>query len=245
MDYREYRLSIREKAIYGMMYMSVFLLLGKVFYDSFYAAMAGIFLLPFLFRAKARALARRRREALSLEFKDFILALCASLKTGYSAENAFAQAGRDLAYMYGENTHMVSECRRIEKQLQNNKPLEVLLTEFAERSGQDEIRDFAAVFAIAKRSGGNMSSMIQNTAGIISEKIEVNREIQLLYAAKRMEQNIMNVVPAAIIGYVRITTPDYFDRMYHNAFGILIMTVCLAVYGGAFVLSRKIMDIEV
>lgn len=245
MDYRVYRLSLWEKAMYSVWYMGLFLLLGKVFYDSFYAALAGIAVLPLLFRERARTLARRRGEALLLEFKDFILALSASLKAGYSAENAFVAAGKDLTYMYGDKTAMVSECRKIEKQLQNNQPLEVLFSEFADRSGQDEIRDFASVFSIAKRSGGNMGAMIRNTAGIISEKIEVKREIQLLYAAKRMEQNIMNVVPAAIIGYVRITTPDYFDRMYHNAFGIAVMSVCLAVYVGAFALSRKIMEIEV
>ncbi len=245
MDYRVYRLSAREKVKYGILYTAVFLLLGKVFYDSFSAALAGIMVLPFLFRKKAEKLALRRREKLSLEFKDFILALSASLKTGYSAENAFTQAGRDLAHMYGEETFMVAECRKIDKQLQNNQLLEVLLSEFAERSGQDEIRDFAAIFVIAKRSGGNMNAIIRNTAGVISEKIEVKREIQLLYAAKRMEQNIMNVVPVAIIGYVRLTTPDYFDVMYHNSFGIFVMTVCLLIYAGAYFLSGKIMDIEV
>lgn len=245
MDYRKYDMSFQEKMLHSVEYIGIFLLLGKVFYDSFYAAFAGILFLPFLLRRKARMLAGKRREALSLEFKDFILAFSASLKAGYSAENALVAAGKDLFSMYGAETMMVAECRKMEKNLKNNQLSEVLLTEFGERSGQEEIRDFASIFVIAKRSGGAMSTIIKNTADIISEKIEVKREIQLLYAAKRMEQNIMNIVPAAIIGYVRVTTPDYFNTLYHNPFGILIMSVCLAVYVSAYMLSRKIMDIEV
>lgn len=159
--------------------------------------------------------------------------------------HAFVQAGRDLALIYDEDTDMVLESRKIVSQLQNNKQPEELLSDFAQRSGQNEISDFAAIFSIAKRSGGNMGAIIRNTADIISEKIEVKKEIQVLFAAKRMEQNIMNLVPVAIIGYVRITTPDYFDTVYHTVFGNLFMSICLIVYVLAFFLSRKIMDIEV
>lgn len=245
MDYRKYELSWKEKILYGIGYMSIFLLLGKIFYDSFYAALAGVFLLPLLLKKRAGMLAAKRRETLALEFKDFILAFSASLKAGYSAENALVAAGRDLSCMYEAQSLMVAECQKMEKNLRNNQLAEVLLEEFARRSGQEEIQDFAAIFMIAKRSGGAMSAIIKNTADIISEKIEVKREIQLLYASKRMEQNIMNVVPVAMIGYVRMTTPDYFNVLYHNLFGIIVMSVCLAIYAGAYILSRKIMDIEV
>lgn len=245
MDYRIYRLSVSERLRYGTMYMLLFLLIGKLFYDSWISSLLGIVMLPFLFCQKEKKLAKIRREKLSLEFKDFILAFSASLKAGYSAENAMVQAGKDLEHMYGKETAMIAECRRIEKQLLNNQLPEILLSDFAKRSGQDEIKDFSAIFMIAKRSGGNLNDIIRNTAEVISEKIEVKREIELLFAAKKMEQNIMNVVPIAIIGYVRLTTPEYFDAMYHNAFGIIIMTLCLLVYAGAYFLSVKIMDIEV
>lgn len=245
MDYRIYKLSRKEKILYSVEYLGIFLLFGKIFYDSFYIAFAGVFFLPRLLKRKAQMLAAKTREVLTLEFKDYILALSASLKAGYSAENALIAAGRDLFCMYGEESMMVAECRKMEKNLKNNQLAEVLLTEFAERSGQEEIRDFAAIFVIAKRSGGGMGAIIKNTADIISEKIEVKREIQLLYASKRMEQNIMNVVPIAMIGYVRMTTPDYFQVLYHNVFGIVIMSMCLAVYAAAYLLSCKIMDIEV
>lgn len=244
-DYRVYQMNRKEKLFYLLKLMSIGLILAKIFFDSFYMAGIGVVLLPFLFRRKAKELAKKRREDLALEFKEFILALSASLRGGYSAENAVALAQKDLACIYTEKSFMMNECMHMRQQLSNNKPLEQLLTEFAERSGQEDIRDFAAVFALAKRSGGNMGGIIRNTAEIIGEKIEAKREIRLLFAGRRMEQNIMNLVPVGIIVYVRMTTPDYFDYMYRTPLGMLIMSTCLAVYAIAYMMSVKIMDIEV
>lgn len=245
MDYRSYHLSVKEKCLYSIVYVAFAILIGKVFYDDIRAALLVFLLLPYLLRRKAEKIAKERREKLALEFKEYILAFCGSLKTGYSVENACVQAGKDLVYMLGEDADMVKECRKMETQFQNNKLAETWFSDLGIRSGQEDIKDFAAIFVIAKKSGGNMGTMIRNTANVISEKIEVKREIQLLYAAKRMEQTIMNVVPIAIIGYVRMTSPDYFDGMYHNPFGVFVMTICLLVYGMAYVLSEKIMNIEV
>lgn len=244
-DYRVYQMSRKEKLFYFLQLTGIGMILAKVFFDSFYMAGIGVILLPFLFRRKAKELAKNCREELAMEFKEFILALSASLRGGYSAENAIALAQKDLAFIYTEKSFMINECMHMQQQLSNNKPLEQLLTEFAERSGQEDIRDFAAVFALAKRSGGNMGGIIRNTAEIIGEKIEAKREIRLLYAGRRMEQNIMNLVPVAIIVYIRITTPDYFDYMYRTPLGMLVMSICLSVYAIAYMLSVKIMDIEV
>jgi len=55
----------------------------------------------------------------------------------------------------------------------------------------------------------------------------------------------MNVVPFFIIFYISLTSKGFFDVLYHNPVGILIMTICMAVYLAAFLLSEKIVEIEV
>ena len=67
--------------------------------------------------------------------------------------------------------------------------------------------------------------------------------IRLLSAAKKYEQDIMNMVPIGIIFYIRMTNPGYFDSLYHNLFGIIVMTAALFVYVGAYLLSEKILEI--
>lgn len=104
---------------------------------------------------------------------------------------------------------------------------------------------FADVFLIAKRSGGNMTDILEKTAAVIGQKIETDQEIRLMISAKKMEQKIMNMVPFLIIFYIGTTSKGFFDVLYHNLIGVVIMTVCLGLYGTAYLLSKRIVEIEV
>ena len=90
-----------------------------------------------------------------------------------------------------------------------------------------------------------MTDILTKTASVIEQKTETDKEIQLMISAKKLEQKIMNAVPFLIIFYVSSTSRGFFDVLYHNPAGVLVMTVCLAVYMAAVVLSRKIVNIEV
>jgi tight adherence protein B len=122
-----------------------------------------------------------------------------------------------------------------------NQTLEELLWDFGRRSGVDEITEFAEVFSIAKRSGGNLGEVITQCAGQISHRTESEEEIQTLLSNKRLEQKIMNVMPFGILLYVESSNPTYFDMLYHNFSGVVIMTLCLAVYLAAYVLAERIL----
>ena len=109
----------------------------------------------------------------------------------------------------------------------------------------EEIRDFGEVFAIAKHSGGNMTDILSRTITLIQSRIEVETEIQVMLSAKKMEQHIMDLVPFFIIVYIQLSSPGFFDVLYHNMAGVLFMSICLVLYLSAFVLSEKILAIKV
>ena len=65
------------------------------------------------------------------------------------------------------------------------------------------------------------------------------------FRQKKLEQKIMNAVPFLIIFYVSSTSRGFFDVLYHNPAGIVVMTVCLGFYGAAYRLSRRIVEINI
>lgn len=67
----------------------------------------------------------------------------------------------------------------------------------------------------------------------------------MVIAAKRMEMNIMNLVPFGILAYVGITSPEFLEPLYGNWMGMGVMTVTLVIYVFACWLSEKIVDIQV
>ena len=124
-------------------------------------------------------------------------------------------------------------------------PIEQLVDGLAEKTDVSDIRDFARIFRVAKRSGGDMGRIMERSIAIITRRMEVKEEIRILVAAKKYEQQIMDLVPMGIIFYIRLTNPGYFDGLYHNMAGVLIMSAALAVYLFAYLLSEKILEVSV
>ena len=184
---------------------------------------------------------KRQREYLE-QFKECILSVVSAVKAGYAVENAFAESVLDLEVLYGEGCGMAEEIRMVCREVRNNTPLEVALMDLGKRSGLQEVAEFAEVFSIAKRNSGNITQTIEMYSRMITDKLELLAELETLLAAKRLEQRVMNVMPFLIVGYLGLTNPGYFDMMYHNLTGVIIMTVCLVVYLGAYILSEKIFE---
>ncbi|MBD5485549.1 MAG: type II secretion system protein F [Lachnospiraceae bacterium] len=244
-DYGEYRLRPKEWLLYISEGMLLIAIVGYFFYRSWIACLC---LAPMLFiflKEKKKDLAGKRRQELAIEFKDMILAVSANQKAGYSIENAFRESYRDMEMLYGAEAVICLEMRYIIAGLDNNVVLETLIYNLGQRSNLPDVIQFADVFYIAKRSGGNMTDILAKTAAVIEQKTETDKEIQVMISARKMEQKIMNMVPFLIIFYVSSTSRGFFDVLYHNVIGITIMTVCLGFYMAAYLLSRRIVEIEV
>lgn len=244
-DYAEYHFSIAQKFLYLLEGGFLVAMVGYFFYQSWAACVCLFPLLVFFLREKKKELAKRRRQELSIQFKDLVLSLSANQRAGYSIENAFKEAYRDMEMLYGTQSPVCQEVRHIILGLENNVVLEKLLYSLGVRSNEPDIMQFADVFLIAKRSGGNMTEILEKTAAVIEQKMETEQEIQLMISAKKMEQKIMNMVPFLIIFYIGTTSKGFFDVLYHNLIGVVIMTVCLGFYGAAYLLSKRIVEIEV
>ena len=235
----------KEFARYAAEGLGLTILIAWFFYRSFMAVLPLAPLAVFYLCRVQEKLGKDRREKLALQFRDLILSVAGGLQAGYSVENAFLAAGEDVERLHGTDSLMAREMRILRRGIRNNIPLERMLLDLGRRSGVGDVEDFAEVFSIAKRSGGAINDMIRRSAAVTGDKIEISREIRTLLASRKYEQKIMNLIPFLIVAYLQITSRGFFDVLYGNPAGIAIMTACLAVYLAAFLLSGKIVGIEV
>lgn len=244
-NYNTYTLNCREWTEHIIVSMLFGALISRLFYDSYVAFLAVIPLIAVTLGSKKEKLCKKRKRELEIEFKDTILSVSSNIQAGYSVENAFKEAYRETAGLYGEHSVMAVELRFMFRKLENNEQLEDILTDLAKRSGVNDIRDFADVFQIVKRSGGDLRGIIANTASIIDDKQEVRREIETIISDRKFEQLIMRYIPFFIMFYISLTSRGYFNSLYHNIFGWIVMTAALIVYFAACRISDIILDIEV
>ncbi len=241
-DYRYYQWQRGEKLRAILVCAAVTVFLAYFFYRSLWAVIplgvAGVYVFLDIRRRKAK----RARNELAAQFRECILSVVSALQAGYSVENAFLESEKDMELMYGKFSLIGGELKFVRRGLQINLTLEELLADIAVRSGSREIGEFAQIFALAKRNGGNMTEIIKNSAGQIGKRIELRQEVQVLLGGRQMEFMIMKLMPFGILLYVGIGNPGYFEPLYHNLTGGAVMTGCLAVYLGAYFLGETVMD---
>lgn len=218
------------------------LFLAFFFYRSILAALPLTVVGVISFRLLKERKTEKCKRELVAQFKECMLSVSASLRAGYAVENAFVESEADMCLLYGEQSLIYRELEVIRRGLVINITLEEMLTDLATRSECEEIIQFAQIFSVAKRSGGNLTEMIQNTTELIGQRIEVRQDIETILSGRRMEQRIMKCMPFVILLYISMTYPGYFDGLYHNLQGIAIMTGCLTMYLTAVILGDKIME---
>lgn len=245
MNYGTYRLSKAEWLKYAGMYALLDGAVSMLFYRSWIAFFLFLPGFCWFLGERKKVLAAKRRAKLEKGFLLGMRCITTALYAGYSIENACAQALTDLKKVCEPDEPVVGEFTRIVSGLKINQTMEELLENLAKRSKVEDIQIFAEVFAASRRTGGNLIAVIQSTVSSISEKEETRQEIEVCLAAKKLEQNIMSIIPGLMIFYIGITSPGFLDVMYGNPLGILIMSGCLGVYVFSFLLGRRIVNIEV
>ena len=140
---------------------------------------------------------------------------------------------------------MMEELELMTREFSMKRTPEQLLSELADRSGLEDAVCFADIFHAAKRTGGNLVQIMEQTADIMEARETVQREIEVLTAGRRYEQRIMCMIPFGIILYIRTGSPGYLDALYHCAAGICMMTLCLVIYAAAVYLGGRVLQIEV
>ena len=247
------RTSLRQQAsgISSIMFTGVVLAgaavafaFGMAFYGKWWA---GVVFIPYsviFIKKNAALLKERNKRKNEEEFIDGITALVFALQAGYSVENSFAQAADELDKLHKRSV-IAREFRFISGKADRNVRVREALRDMGERLGIEDIREFADVFAYATESGGNLVSVVRNTAEQMKEKHEINSEIQTLISGKKFEQKILCAMPLFITFYLRMSAAEFVEPLYGNIPGAICMSVCALVYLASIRWAEKITDIKV
>jgi tight adherence protein B len=246
-DYSTYHLSLKEYLFYMITSMIVLFLVGYLFYESIIASLIVAAVGFYYPRIQRKSLLEKRKAKLAVQFKEAIASLSSSLAAGRSIENSFREVVSDLKLLYPDpNTHIIREFEIINRRVENGETIERAVQDFALRSDLEDIINFSDIFITCKRTGGNLVEVIRRTADVISEKIDIQQEVQVMVAQKKFESRILSVMPIAMIALLKYSSGDYLAPLYEwGGIGPIVMTFCLGLLVFSFWLSQRIMNIKV
>jgi len=210
------------------------IIFGAVVAWLFFQSVFGLLCVPFcvavtVIREKQNV-GRKRREKEQEHFAEYLGFLKEALLVGYSLEQAVGEARRGMLTTLKEEDPFLDSVTRMERKMQLGMPVETAFSQWAEEAVCEDIRDFSEVLFIAKRTGGAVPQVIDNTEHVIRDKQETLRNIQSILHSRDYEARVMKLMPFAMLLYLRLFMADFLEPLYHNSVGIVVMSAALIVY---------------
>ena len=226
----------RKKSIYGWKWITLGkgAGIGSLIAWLFFQSVWGLLLIPvcvgILWKQSKKQEKQRKQEKEQEHFVEYLGFLKEALLVGYSLEQAVGEGKKGMLTTVKEEEPFLQAVTRLERKMQLGTSVETAFSEWAKEALCEDIGDFAEVLFIAKRTGGAVQQVIENTEHVIRDKQETLRYIRSVLHSREYEAKVMKCMPFAMLLYLRLFMPDFLTPLYHNAVGVGVMTTVLVVY---------------
>ena len=245
-DYDVYIMGKQERILTIIFAAIVLFAVGYVFYHNIILSMLFALLSFKSPDIRTEQIIRKRKNQLTLQFKDMLYSLSSALSVGKSVETGLKDSLTDLRVIYPDpQTDILVELEYIIRGISMNNTVESMLQKFAERAHLEDVDNFVDIFVTCKRTGGDLIQVMRSTSNTIGEKIEVKQEIDTMIAGKKFEFNVLMVMPVVMIVFLTLTSGDYMAPVFNQIAGNLAMTVAIILFIIAYIVGSKIMKIQV
>jgi len=245
-DYNIYEMSKKEKLDVAIVSYFSSVVIQYLYYNTPVVMLTSLPVIVFAFKLFKEYKCRKRKDLLSLQFRDLLYSLSSSFGAGRHLEEALTEGRSNLTLLYEIDSPMIIELDNMTRRFQlTNDSEEKMLLELGMRSGISDIRSFAEIYIISKTTGADIVRVIEITTGNLIDKMTIVREIESYVAQKRFEGRVIGIMPVFIVLFLRIIAPDYLLPLYQGLQGRIVMTISLLMTLSGFVMADRITDIKI
>jgi tight adherence protein B len=188
---------------------------------------------------------QKRSKLINIQFRDALNSIMASLKSGLSMSRAIIKVPEDLVKIHEiyKEKIILKEFITMRNDLNMGVTLDEVLISFRDRLNSEEADDFVNSVIILKRKGGNLVEVMQNTILMISDKMALKAEIEVITAAKKGEAKLLTFMPVVVVIGMSLIMRDYVRPIFEGLWSILPLMAFLMLIANYFI-GEKITDIQ-
>lgn len=245
-DLGSYSFSRKESAVLYLCIVLLGIVLSLLFYRNI---IFSVVIIPFsgkIIEYVRNTMIEKRRADYLIQFKDFLFMASTAIGAGRSMKDAIAESIPGLSEIYGDKAILICDLREVYERLQNGGENDVdVLMDMAISVKLEDVMDFVSIYSICKSTGASMIIALNKAAGVIIDKMTIEKEIKELVRRKEVEGLIIFIMPIIVILFLNLCAPDYIAPLYESVAGRIIMTVTIAVEIGIYGVIQKIIHVEI
>ena len=186
-----------------------------------------------------RTLKKQRLAKFNEQLEDALLSMSSSLKAGFS----IAQALENIA---SENRYPISfEFTLLMQELRLGVQFDTAIRKMADRLESQDFELVAVAVITARQTGGELTSVLEELAGVIRERMRIMQRVRALTAQGRMQAWLISSVPFLLMFAMMHLAPDLMDAFLGSVVGIIVLLAVSVMVVLGFLWIRKITTIDV
>ena len=194
------------------------------------------FLLP---RFYLRMLKKQRLAKFNEQLEDALISMSSALKAGFSITQA-------LENVASENRYPISfEFTLLLQELRLGVQFETALRKMADRLESQDFELVAVAIITARQTGGELTSVLEELAGVIRERMRIMQRVRALTAQGRMQAWLIASVPFVLLFAMTRLAPDLMDEFLGSVAGVIVLFAVVVMVVSGFLWIRKITTIDV
>ena len=179
------------------------------------------------------------------QFYDLLEAMSVSMRAGNPVLKSLQNAREDLTLIYPENSDIINELDIIIIKFNNAVALSESFSDLAKRTGLEDIASFASIYATIEGKSSRADEIVKETQQIISEKMQIEMEIETLMTAAKSELGIMLILPLVVLAVIGYAGAGFMDSIYTTAVGRLVATGGLIIFIISFIMAQKFSNVKI
>ena len=178
------------------------------------------------------------------EFLIFLQSLESYIFLGYATEHAFIEGEKELLGVIQKPGSFTRKLIEMNKKRAVGEGIEGLFLKYTRDFHVEEVQLFAQVLCFLQQKGGDICGLVHSTSEKIRWMVDMENQMEVVYAAKKMEAKVMMLAPIGILLFLNYSNREYMSWYYENIFGGFMLLVFLMLYLAAMACMRWILNTQ-
>ncbi len=186
-----------------------------------------------------RRMRQKRLELFNEQLVEAMQTMSNSLRAGFSVLQALdmvvKENRRPISEEFGLFLHQHRLGVKFEEAMEN----------LSKRVGSQDLDLMITAIEISRQTGGNLTEVFDQLAGVIRERMRVEGKIRSLTAQGRLQAMVVGFMPVVLAGAMYFISPAMMKGFVFSTIGVVIIVLALAFEICGYLVIRKIVSIDI
>ncbi len=202
---------------------------------AWFTALLG-FCLPLLYVVRK---GKQRQKKFEDQFPDSLEFISRAMRAGHAFSVSLEMIHREFS------EPLSGEFRRTFDEQNLGLPLDIALQNLAKRVPLLEVHFFVSAVLLQKRTGGNLSELLDKLAILIRERFKLRGKIKAISAHGRITATTLSLIPIVVAFMMFYTNREYVEFFIKDPTGNTMAGVAIFFQLVGYIVMKKIVSIEI